>query len=98
MYDQLDIEDYIMRYPHNPGYKEQTTSKDAAKAISHRVGVLRARVMDILANNASTAKEVAKALGEEITSVRPRLTELKLIGKIGESGIRRNKQHVWKVL
>jgi hypothetical protein len=44
-----------------------------------------------------TAKELAAALGEEITSCRPRLSELKAQGKIVESGMRRERQHVWTV-
>jgi len=89
-------------YPTSPGYKETTTSKEAAKAISGRAEHLRDRALAHIANRPSTADEVAEAIGETVLAVRPRITELKQLGKIERTGERRanasgQKAHVYRV-
>lgn len=81
-------------YPYAAGYKELTTSKDAAEAIeqSGRAEYLRQKILFLL-RKPMTPKEVAALLNEEITSVRPRITELKQQLKIEEAG-RRDRQQV----
>lgn len=82
-------------YPHRAGFKDDTTSKDAADFIeeSGKAQVLRELCLALLVR-ASTPKEVAEMLCEEITSVRPRLTELLIKGLIVRTGERRDRQHV----
>ena len=84
------------KYPHHAGYKEHTTSKDAANKIeaSGRADVLRQRVLFAL-RRPMTPKQVAIALEEEITSVRPRITELKQRKLIEETGERSQGQHIY---
>lgn len=68
-----------MAYPLAPGFKERTTSRDAAYAIAGRASILRRRVYtELLAAGAAglTADQVAARLGESVLSVRPRVTEL----------------------
>ena len=86
-------------YPHHAGWKDPTTSRDAAVAIeaSGRAENLRARALFVL-RRPMTPKEVADALSEEITSIRPRLTELMEQGLIERTGDRRDKQHVMVAL
>lgn len=76
-------------YPSSPGFKEPTTSQDAAIKIRGHVETLRARVLAaiIAAPDGLTADEVAALLGETVLAIRPRVTELK--GRIERSGERR---------
>lgn len=90
--------EYIERskYPTIAGFKRTGTSSDAAHKVeaSGRAEVLRSRVLYAL-RRAQTAKEVAELLGEEITSIRPRLTELKARNLIEETGERSKGQNVY---
>jgi hypothetical protein len=66
-------------YPESPGFKEGTTSRDAARAILSRAETLRHLVMaEITAAGRSglSADQVAARLGESVLSIRPRLSEL----------------------
>jgi transcription initiation factor IIE alpha subunit len=55
------------------------------------------RVHDALgAHNRFTAKELSVAMGWEVTSVRPRITQLKDAGLVEETGERRNGEHVFR--
>lgn len=89
-------------YPAAPGFKEPTTSKEAASAIAGRAEHLRDRCLTYLANRPSTADEIAEALGETVLAIRPRITELKQTGRIERTGERRKnasgaKAHVYRV-
>ena len=69
----------LFSYPRSPGWKERTTSRDAALAVTSRASILRERVhAEIAAAGLSglTADQVAARLGESVLSVRPRLSEL----------------------
>jgi hypothetical protein len=62
-----------------PGFKEPTTSRDAALAVAACAPLLRERVYAaIRATGAGgmTADEAAAAVGETVLAVRPRVTEL----------------------
>lgn len=73
-----------------PGFKEPTTSKEAAEKIASSVAVLRQRSFDtIKASGPMTADEVAAALGKDWRSIRPRVSELATMGKIEATGERR---------
>lgn len=87
-------------YPQAAGYKERETSKDAAEAIERTGKAQRLRNATYAAILASggrglTGKEIADVLRVDITSIRPRITELKAAEMIAKSGRRKDKQHLW---
>lgn len=45
-----------------------------------------------------TAIELAEKMGWDKTSVRPRIVELRKMGRAEETGDRRNKEHVFKAI
>lgn len=72
-------------YPTSPGFKEKTTSRDAAKRIAPRAQTIRDQVCATLRNvwpAGLTADEVALRIGRKEFSVRPRLSELRAAGEI----------------
>lgn len=80
------------KYPLAPGYKEETTSKDAAKGVKKKSANLRVQVLDVIGKSGFaglTADEAAEKIGETINNVRPRITELKQLDKIEPTGHRR---------
>ena len=81
-----------LKYPMNPGYKEHSTSKEAATKIASRSRQLREKTLDTIKRKGSygaTTEEVAEILNESILSIRPRFTELKIMKLIFDSGERR---------
>lgn len=78
-------------YPNSPGYKEPTTSKDAARKFQSHAKTLQAEVLTAIcaAPTGLTADEAAANLGQSVLAVRPRVTELREMGKIERSGERR---------
>lgn len=92
-------------YPQEPGWKEPTTSRDAAKAMKkHAVNLreLALAAIDASGWRGLTADETAAELNKSEPAIRPRLSELKLLGKIERTGERRwNKSGVsaavWRV-
>ena len=92
-----------MSYPNTPGYKDNDTSKDAAKDIELIAPTVRAKViLSLFTCGNQTADEVAGHLSLSILTVRPRLSELRLVCEIKDSGVRRlNKSgkmaKVWKL-
>ena len=89
MTDQLDLLGWTPRYPAVPGAKVSGTSQDAAHAMKPRAGILRAKVLACLRERAMTADECADLLGETVLSIRPRLSELRALGLILDTGNRR---------
>lgn len=90
-------------YPATPGYKEPTTSKDAAKAIEPKARGLRGMCLAAIEKQPGTPDEIADRLGLTVLSVRPRITELKELGLIEQTGVRRKNAsgrdaHVWRVV
>lgn len=87
--------------PVHAGWKEPTTSRDAAIKIEQtgRAELLRRRCFEaIKSSNGLTAKEVSSLLEEDINNTRPRISELyQKLHLIDRSGQRRNNQHVWIV-
>jgi hypothetical protein len=90
------IAESMMPGPYNglPGYKEPTTSKDAARAMASKSSVLRDRVLAVLTeagDRGLTPDEAAVILGEDEKAIRPRFTELgpKHEKRIIETGERR---------
>jgi hypothetical protein len=69
----------LFNYPRAPGFKERTTSRDAARAAAPGAAILRERVYAAFAGAGSrglTADEAAAIVGRDWRSVRPRVTEL----------------------
>lgn len=72
-------------YPLVPGWKEPTTSKQAAEKVAPSAKALRAKALAEFQRvhpEALTADEVAARLGVLFWSVRPRVAELAAGGKI----------------
>jgi len=81
-----------LKYPMSPGYKEHSTSKEAATKVASRSRKLRERTLDAIKRKHSygaTPEEVSEILNESILSIRPRFTELKIMNFIYDSGLRR---------
>ena len=92
------------RYPYNPGYKGQQTSKDAAKDKKSSKNIDQLQVVQALKNaqEGLTADEVAQVYGEVFTKYRPRFSELRKNGVIQDTGERRpsylgKQQIVWEL-
>lgn len=84
-----------------PGFRQPTTSGDAARAVASRVSELKDRILASLRRSPDTPDEVARRLGCTVLAVRPRFTELKVAGLIEKTGERRTnisglKAHVWR--
>lgn len=79
-------------YPTTPGFKERTTSRDAARKIAPRAQTIRDQVYATLRNvwpAGLTADEVAVRIGRREFSVRPRLSELRALKEIMPTTLRR---------
>jgi len=77
-------------YPYQPGWKEPTTSRDAARAAGKRSGTLRDAILGLMAVIGScTPDEAADNLCKTVLAIRPRFAELKALGMIEETGERR---------
>lgn len=78
------------RYPHVPGYRDTDTSRDAAESVKPTAASLRTKCLNVLRKcGPLTADEVAGLLNVTILSVRPRMTELRGLYKITDTGVRR---------
>lgn len=95
----------LFNYPDRPGFKERTTSKDAARSVANDAQKLRERVFEVIRQSGSqglTADQAAFLVGRTVLSVRPRVTELGKTGRITPTGERRAnesglKAKVWRV-
>lgn len=77
-----------MTYPVLPGFKEPTTSAEAAAEIAPDAARLRGMTLEQIARKSDTADGVAHALGVNFLSIRPRCSELRRLGLIKDSGVR----------
>lgn len=85
-----------------PGAQMSETSRAAAKSVVVTAATLREAVLEELKRAALTADEAAAALDQSVLAIRPRLSELKRLGLIEDSGIRRTNESgksaaVWRV-
>lgn len=91
------------RYPERPGFKEGETSREAAEQMESRAATLRALVLDYIKSNPGhTADEIAAELNESQWSIRPRVSELRKLGRIVNEGRGTNPHsgksaHRWRV-
>lgn len=87
-----DLFDWLRRYPHAPAARNSDTSREAAADIAPKLGRLQALALEAIASaggDGLTADELADALGVERWTVQPRTTELRRLGKVVDSGLRR---------
>lgn len=84
-------------------HRGQDTSIAAAADAAIDAKQLRGLALEHIRKTPSTADEVADALGKSVLSIRPRITELKNLGKIVDTGDRRKNTSgksakVWKAI
>ncbi len=90
-------------FPITPGYSNDGTSKEAARAASLWSNSLRVRVLLTLIVAPGTADEVASRLKSDYRNVQPRISELKALGLVESAGFCRpnalgNPALVWRVV
>lgn len=78
----------IKIYPFSPGYKDKDTSKKAAEKYESKSEKLCKEILLVLARGSMSAFELADHFNEPITSIRPRVTQLKNRNLIEDSGER----------
>lgn len=78
----------VARYPATPGFKASGPSQEAAQAMKPRASTIRQGVLACLAIEPMTPEQIAARLGVDILAVRPRLTELKLMGQAAKTQAR----------
>jgi predicted HTH transcriptional regulator len=93
------------RYPHSAGFQKDDCSKEAAHNVNRTLSERQKLVFNALKShaNGATSEEIAQALDKPALSVKPRLTELLLMGKIRKSGKKGKTQlggncHIWVVV
>ena len=91
-------------YPDAPGFKVAGPSKLAAEKVASTSAKMRALVLEEFAQHPAglTADEIATALNLSVLSVRPRVSELRRLGKIEQTGSRRTNESgmtatVWRL-
>ncbi len=96
-----------MKYPQKPGFKARATAREAAKSAAPRALSLREKIFVTLkaaGRGGLTPDEIAYRLDESILSVRPRVSELAIIGRIEDTRARRvneisgRRAIVWRVV
>ncbi len=81
-----------MTYPNTPGHKAGApeTSKQAASEIRNRATTLREAAMSIFQCGwGLTADQLAKVMEEHPLAIRPRVSELRAMGLVRDTGVRR---------
>jgi predicted ArsR family transcriptional regulator len=87
----MDLFQFAERYPNAPGYRQTETSKAAAESMKADAGLIRSAVVAALQRHGPmTADQCAVALTLDKLSVRPRLSELRELGRVEDSGERRS--------
>lgn len=92
-------------YPSSPGYKEGSTSREAAEAVKPSAARMRSSALSYLESfypRGFTADEIASHLALSVLSIRPRISELFRLGLIEKTGERRANEsgqsaHVWRL-
>lgn len=80
-----DLFSWSPKYPDRPGFKEPTTSRDAAERVAPTAKRDRGMVLTIYRAAwpaALTPDEVAARCGRSVLSIRPRCTELTKTGDL----------------
>jgi len=90
-------------YPEHPGAKVSGTSQDAADNMAEIAPTLRDQVLWLVfLSGGITTDEAADRLNVSVLSVRPRFSELRMMGKIEQTGERRTNTsgmtaNVWRI-
>jgi hypothetical protein len=82
----------LFSYPHTPGHRSVDTSIAAAADIAPKQPRLQAMVLSavrLAGDRGLTTDECAVMLNISVLSARPRFSELRVLGKIVDSGLRR---------
>lgn len=74
-------------YPDSAGYKEPTTSREAAETVDAS-GLRRLVLACLDRHGPMTTDECAQRLGRTVLAIRPRFSELRAKGQIADSGER----------
>lgn len=91
-----------LTYPHHPGAKVDGTSRDAADEMAEHATTLRDQVWQLVKlSGGITADEAADRLSVSVLAVRPRFSELRVMGMIEQTGERRRNvsgmtANVWR--
>jgi predicted transcriptional regulator len=90
-------------YPHEPGWRDPETSREAAEAIAGMAGTLRRLVYDhIRKYPLQTADDIANKLHMSTRAIQPRVSELRALGLIMNDGRGRNPSghaaHLWRAV
>ncbi len=88
----LPLFSYTPSYPARAGFKERTTSREAAQGIeaSGKAELLREAILELYRSGfTGTADDCAHRIGESILSIRPRVAELKARQVLVATGERR---------
>lgn len=80
----------MKNYPDQPGHQHTDTSVLAGQSIAPYAVRLRGECLRLLRKRGPlTSDEIAEALNLSILSVRPRITELRRMGQVRDTGLRR---------
>lgn len=85
----------VTRYPKAPGFKEGTTSREAAQNIAGRAAHIRGLVTNLYVDSypaGFTADEAARLLRVSFLSIRPRVSELHASGMLDKTDERRKNE------
>ena len=77
-------------YPEKPGWRDPTTSREAAVRIGGRAASLRKLVLAVISGKPSgtSVHEIAHILELPVATIQPRVSELRRLGDIEPSGER----------
>lgn len=84
----------FLAYPDVPAARPIDTSEAAADTVAQRAPSLRDRCLQLIKASPAglTADECAEKLGETAFTIRPRISELKRLGQIRDSGERHENE------
>ena len=94
MSEELEWDEDELFYPERPGHQYGSdTSEAAARSMDDKARVLHNQCLRVLKlAGPRTADEIAADLNRSILAIRPRVTELKRLGLIVDTGERRKNE------
>ena len=88
--------DLFLVYPEVPGARAAETSGEAADSVAERAPALQRRCLEAIRGaamtNGLTADECAALLDEHVLSIRPRVSELRALELVADSGFTRTNE------
>lgn len=97
--------EHYRKYPHKAGYRKDECSKEAARRIDGTLNERQELVYKALQTypNGATSEQIALFLHKPALSIKPRMTELLLMGKIRKSGRKSKTEmggvcHIWEIV